>query len=158
MNLKRKVYNSLRKKRTKTHVDSPHRANVEKTLLKFGVNREAYHGGDLTGGNVERFLQQSSDFFPEIEGKFKAIPRNERAYTDEEISDVCARFVELATLMDGMFALARTTTGEATEAVLSKTTRYVEAVSVKWRDLGLTGTIPKLHVIQKHLVSQMQKV
>ena len=88
----------------------------------------------------------------EIEAKFKAIPENDRACKDDEISDVCGRLCEISTLVDGMFAIAQTPTDQATEAILQTTEKYVKAVSVKWRELGLTGEMPKLHAMLDHLV------
>ena len=40
---------------------------------------------------------------------------------------------------------------------MDKTKRYVDLALLKWRDLGLSTKMPKIHAIEDHLVKQMSK-
>lgn len=52
---------------------------------------------------------------------------------------------DLATLLDLFFlSLARTPTGDVTEAILEKLQKCITVVAVKWRDLRLSTWMPKV--------------
>ena len=43
--------------------DSPIKNNLEKILAILGIDRAAYHGGDLNGKNVQQMFQESDSIF-----------------------------------------------------------------------------------------------
>jgi hypothetical protein len=120
------------------------------------VDRAAHHGGDLTGVSIGIMFNRSEA----ILGDFKTFLHEEvaacnRACDDTEINNVLTRFRELFVLCDYLFSLARRKTGAATEEILAKTTECVKAVMVKWRDLGMSMKMPKIHAVEDHLLWQM---
>jgi hypothetical protein len=56
-----KALSKLRKKRHRG--DSPIKNGLEKHLAVLGIDRAAYHGGDLNGKNVQQMFQESDKFF-----------------------------------------------------------------------------------------------
>ena len=133
---------------------------VEAILRKHGIERAAYHGGDLTGAHIHIFCNKASVIFSEIEEKLLDIHNAEgyEGLADEiEIKDVCGRFRKLVVLMDGFFSLHMMTTkdfdeiGEAAARV--KTQKYVIALQKTWRSLCLSTKGPKYHSLS-HFVDQ----
>jgi hypothetical protein len=68
---------------------------------------------------------------------------------------VLERFKELFVLCDYLFSLARTKTGEVTEDTMTTTAQCLKAVMLKWRDLGMSMRMPKIHAVEDHLLWQM---
>mgnify|MGYP000226090647 CR=1 FL=1 len=125
-------------------------------LKTHGVDRAAHHGGDLTGASIGILFNRSEA----ILGDFKAflyeeVANCDRACDDTEINDVLKRFRELFVLCDYLFSLARTKTGAANDEILAKTTECIKAVMLKWRDLGMSMKMPKIHAVEDHLLWQM---
>ena len=56
-----KALNKLRQRRDRG--DSPIKNNLEKILAILGIDRAAYHGGDLNGKNVQQMFQESDSIF-----------------------------------------------------------------------------------------------
>ncbi len=54
-----KALSKLRKQRHRG--DSPIKNGLEKLLAVLGINRAAYHGGDLNGKNVQQMFQESDE-------------------------------------------------------------------------------------------------
>jgi hypothetical protein len=73
----------------------------------------------------------------------------------QKSTNVLTRFRERFVLCDYLFSLACTKTGAATEEILAKMTECVKAVMVKWRDLGMSMKMPKIHAVEDHLLWQM---
>eukprot|EP00978_Attheya_sp_CCMP212_P042544 scaffold260896_cov65-Attheya_sp.AAC.1 len=60
-----------------------------------------------------------------------------RTCTEDEVTDICNRYVEICTLLDGLFSISRTPSGEATEEIVEEAKRYVTAVMmIKWQGIG----------------------
>lgn len=129
----------------------------EAALVEHGITRLPYHGGALTGMHVQVLFQKADEIF----GNFLTIILNDlnelRQSTAEEARDMVERYVELSTLLDGLFALSRTPSGELTEEISNEAKRYVKVVMVKWRDLRLSTVMPKVHTLEDHLINQMQQ-
>ena len=94
-------------------------------------------------------------------GKFKAIIKEtdeaDRHAQDLEVDDIIARYTQLCTLLDGLFSLARTPSGKATQPIIDLTGRYIRAVMFKWRGLRLSMKLLKIHGIEDHLLPQMER-
>ena len=80
-----------------------------------------------------------------------------KACDEVEVNDMINRYIELSTLLDGLFSLARTPSGQASEGICEKTEKTVQAVMVKWRELRLSTNMLKIHGIEDRLVNQMRK-
>eukprot|EP00978_Attheya_sp_CCMP212_P046127 scaffold375490_cov59-Attheya_sp.AAC.1 len=56
--------------------------------------------------------------------------------TEDEVTDICNRYVEIYTLLDGMFFIARLPSGEATEEIVEEGKRYVTAlIMIEWQGI-----------------------
>jgi hypothetical protein len=154
----KKRYESLQSKRTwRSRLV---KRTVEAILRKHGIERAAYHGGDLTGAHIQSFCNRASVIFMEIEEKLLDI-HNAEGYEGladaNEIKDVCGRFRTLVVLMDGFFSLHMMKhkefheMGEALARV--KAQKYVIALQKTWRSLCLSTKGPKYHSLS-HFVDQ----
>eukprot|EP00978_Attheya_sp_CCMP212_P025588 scaffold82537_cov26-Attheya_sp.AAC.1 len=153
----KKEYEKLKKSRGTSHI----REKLENVLVLHGIERASYHGGDLPGTHVQLLFQKGINIFSEMENVMREeLVENallHRTCTEDEVTDICNRYVEICTLLDGLFSISRTPSGEATEEIVEEAKRYVRAVMVKWRDLLLPVTMPKIHGIEDHLIEQMVK-
>jgi hypothetical protein len=150
-----KALNKLRKKRHR--MDSPVKNGLEKLLAILGIDRAAYHGGDLNGKNVQQMFQESDDIFSKFKELLLQVDVEEGRCSDEEIADMIRRYSEVCTLFDYLFSMARTPTGELTEAILEETKRCLRVTMVKWRDLRLSMKLPKIHGLEDHLIAMMEQ-
>ena len=122
---------------------------------KFNIDRPKYHGGQLEGTTVMRLFQNAESIFGEMKQHLINVPT--KACDKAEVNDMIKRYIELSTLLDGLFSLARTPSGQASEDICEKTEKTVQAVMVKWRELRLSTNMLKIHGIEDHLVNQMRK-
>ena len=147
-----KIVNEKKSKR-KLH-QSPIRNQLEAILLLYNVQRASYHGGDFTGGNLRNLFDNAEEVFDKFETKLKESNRPNRC-SDEEIKKRCSKTKEICILMDYLFTLARTPSGDADESVIKTTRICVKAVLLKWRDLHLSFLGPKIHAVEDHLIYLM---
>ena len=123
-------------------------------MTKNHVDRASYHGGDLDGKNVMIMFNNNEKMFNEIKTVLKNVAPNDRC-SDEEIDDMNKRHIEITTLFDYLFSIARTPSGEATDEVINTAKRIIDVLRVKWDDLRLTKRMPKVHNLFTHLIPQM---
>jgi hypothetical protein len=146
----------LRKKRHRG--DSPIKNGLEKHLAILGIDRAAYHGGDLNGKNVQQMFQESDEIFEKFKELLLEVDEEEEGRcSDDEISDMIRRYSELCTLFDYLFSMARTPNGELTNEVLEETKRCLRVTMLKWRDLRLSMKMPKIHGLEDHLAAMMEQ-
>jgi hypothetical protein len=152
VSLNKKVCDSFQRSRGKL---SPVRSQLEETLVRNGIERSSYHGGDLTGVHIARFFQKADEIFQQIRTILLEV--DGRLANNDEVDDMVRRYTELCTLLDFLFSLARTPSGDATEEVCVLADECVEKVMAKWRDLRLSMLMPKMHGIEDHLVEGMRR-
>ena len=90
---------------------------VEEILRKWGIDRAAYHGGDLTGNLISKFCLNAEQIFGEIKEKLRTYVEDRHhgcLVTEEEVKTVCMRFEQLVLLLDGFFAIHMTTHSDYT--------------------------------------------
>ena len=131
------------------------RMGLEQCLRKNKIDRAKYHGGQLEGKTVMLLFQKAGDIFNDM--KICVLAAEPVDCPETEIKDMTKRYVEICTLFDGLFSLARTKSGEANDDIFKETEKYVKAVMIKWRDLLLSNDMLKIHGIEDHLVPQMKK-
>jgi len=76
---------------------------VEEVLRKWGIDRAAYHGGDLTGNLISKFCLSAENIFGEIKEKLRTYVEDHQhgcLATEEEVNTVCMRFEQLVLLLD----------------------------------------------------------
>merc|ERR1712183_1158758 len=103
-------------------------------LLLFHIERASYHGGDLIGRNLLTLFKNAEDIFSQFQDKLKESTRDQSRIV-EEIERRCNKTKELCILLDYMFSLARTPSGDANETIIETTEKCVKAVQQKWNDL-----------------------
>ena len=150
-----KALNKLRQRRDRG--DSPIKNNLEKILAILGIDRAAYHGGDLNGKNVQQMFQESDSIFLQFQELLLRVDEEDGRCKNEEIIDVICRYSELCTLFDHLFSMARTPAGVLTEAILDETRRCLRVTMMKWRDLRLSTKMPKIHGLEDHLIPMMER-
>jgi hypothetical protein len=126
-------------------------------LATLGIDRAAYHGGDLNGKNVQQMFQESDIIFSQFQELLLGVDEVDGRCGNEEIIDIVRRYSELCTLFDYLFSMARTPTGELTEAILDETRRCLRVTMLKWRDLRLSMKMPKIHGLEDHLIASMEQ-
>jgi hypothetical protein len=87
-----KALSKLRKKRHRG--DSPIKNGLEKLLAILGIDRAAYHGGDLNDKNVQQMFLESNDIFLHKELLLEVDKEAGRC------SDMMRHYSELCTLFD----------------------------------------------------------
>ena len=131
-------------------------------LLKTEANiyREAYHGGDLNGVCVRRFLEQSTNLMQKItclvsERRDETNGRTEydNRCTKEELKKVMGTYSDLFSVMDLLFSLLRIPA--PTENDIKNAKKAVARLEQLWRELNMSET-PKAHIIFKHTVVQYE--
>jgi hypothetical protein len=128
----------------------------ETFLRKYGVDRAARHGGDLTGVSIGIMFNHSEEIFDEFQKYLhEEIIAFDREWDKEEIADVLERFKELFVLCDYLISLARTKTGEVTEDTMTTTAQCIKVVMLKRQDLGMSMIMPKIHTVEDHLLWQL---
>ena len=150
-----KALNKLRQRRDRG--DSPIKNNLEKILAILGIDRAAYHGGDLNGKDVQQMFQESDSIFLQFQELLLGVDEEDGRCKNEEIIDVIRRYSELCTLFDHLFSMARTPAGVLTEAILDETRRCLHVTTLKWRDLRLSMKMPKIHALEDHLIATMEQ-
>ena len=135
---------------------TPIRDKLEAILLSFDIVRAAYHGGDLTGGDIIEFFNNVVEIFEQFHEVIKNSDKPDRCDNDK-IEHRCKKTKELCSLLDYMFSLARTECGKINDEIIETTIDCVNKIEVKWNDLRLSLLGTKIHAIFGHLVPMMQK-
>jgi hypothetical protein len=130
------------------------RFKLEKKLKENGIDRPAYHGGDLTGVKVKVLLQNIDKIFGE---EFKEIIMEveDREVGDDEVNQMVDMYRDLGFMLDGVFSLGRIGCGKLTDEDVELTRRMVGGVMKLWRYLRLSMKGPKIHRLEDHLMKHM---
>ena len=62
---------------------------------------------------------------------------------DSDINDMIKRYIEIMTLFDYLFSIARTPNGQLTEELTTTAKKLVDVLRVKWLDLRLSNKCQK---------------
>ena len=123
--IKKRVVNLKAKRGGRVFV----RMGLEQCLRKNKIDRAKYHGGQLEGKTVMMLFQKASDIFNDMNDCLLAAEPIDCPET--EIEDMTKRDIDICTLFDGLFSLARTKSEEANEDIYQKNEKYVKAVMIK---------------------------
>jgi hypothetical protein len=124
------------------------------TVLKnlYGVKVQAYHGGCLTGKDIQKVVLNVSDIFLTFANILKANAKTDCTMTGPEIDAMCMQFSNLCVLWDGAFSYASKIDPTATDIAQYK--RFVAAAVDCHVGVGCSVT-PKVHMMWKHVADQM---
>jgi len=132
----------------------------EHFLERYGVKREVYHGGDLTGGSVKKLMQNSRLIFTELEGFLKDVADEKKIIKEKDWGNLAER-LRLTRLclesFDGLFSRLRSMPTEQKSAteMRQESASFLEAGLKYWRALGLSIT-PKIHMLEDHVLLKLQ--
>ena len=121
--------------------------------IKYGVKIQAYHGGTLTGKDIQKVMENASAIFTEFASILKANKRKDCELCNECIDALCARFSNLFVLWDGAFSYASKL--DPAEDDIKQYSRFVTAAVHAHIQEGLSVT-PKVHLMWKHVAQQMR--
>ena len=72
----------------------------------YGIKLQAYHGGSLTGKDIQKVMTNAHEIFGLWAGILKRNAKDGCTLKDDEIDQLCARFANLCLLWDGAFSYA----------------------------------------------------
>jgi hypothetical protein len=75
------------------HGDSPIKNSPEELLATLGIDRAAYHGGDLNGNNVQQMFQESDEMILKFKDLLLEVKEEEGRCSDDEISNMIRRIL-----------------------------------------------------------------
>jgi ferredoxin-NADP reductase len=81
-----KALNQLKQKRHRGN--SPIKNGLEKLLATLGIDRAAYHGGNLNGKNVQQMFQESKTIFSQFQELFFGVNEEEEQCNNKEIINI----------------------------------------------------------------------
>ena len=88
--------NSLKSYRKERGKGAPVRVKLEHKLVEFGIERESYHGGDLSGVKVIVLFQKMDKIFKGFDDIL--IQVDNKPCEDIEVRDMIKRYIELGFL------------------------------------------------------------
>ena len=118
----------------------------------YGITIQAYHGGSLTGKDIQKLMSNADEIFSIFANILKSNKKPGCSYGDVEIDALCKSFANLCILWDGAFSYASKVNPTADDIALYK--RYVTAAVYCHVAEGLSVT-PKVHMMWKHVATQM---
>ena len=112
------------------------------SILKkqFNVTIQAYHGGSLTGKDIQIVMENASDIFSKFAVVLKSKKRND-GMDDTEIDSLCLRCADLSVLWDGAFSYASKL--DPTNEDIATYERFVNA-AVNWHVQFGCNVTPKV--------------
>ena len=122
---------------------------------KYKIKIQAYHGGSLTGVDIQKVMQDSREIFAEFATILKRNKKLTCTWNDDEIESLCSRYGTLCTLWDGAFSLASICNPNATD--IAAYSCFVTAAVCCHVELGLSVT-PKVHLMWKHVKPAMKYI
>jgi hypothetical protein len=145
---------------TRKKLDCQVRQDCDETLKSNGVDRGASHGGDFTGVTILVLEDRLDAIMEDLHQHLLSNPDND--VPEEEINAVFDSYQVHFRLMSKMFSLARTPKSELAdpvkkEALLVELSQTIGLVMTSWERLGLSLTTVKRHILQSHLVEQIDE-
>jgi len=131
---------------------------VHAILNKYKITPQQYHGGDLIGNHIKKFMEHAEMICADTYDLLREIPVDSRRNTisDEDLKSRMDKFQDLLILADCMYSFCRKECGTMTNADLVLVGDTITQFSNLWRSSGMSVT-PKAHTIEKHLMSFLRR-
>ena len=127
---------------------------IDEILIEYGVQRAAYHGGDLTGVCVRVLMTYSVEIMEKIATLLIDNKSPQCTRSDDDIRLLCKKCAVLLTRWDGaMHCLHQDNTDENCK----KAQEFIDAALDLSRSMGIS-VLPKHHGCEAHIVKQMREV
>ena len=134
----------------------PVRAAIEQIMKKHGIDRAAFHGGDLQGPACRTLLIKRRAIFSDVWHHIECLPAGEKLGNDVMFKEVLDAYERLLGHFDAIFAISKTKRHHMKEEQLNSLEKHVKHACAVWRGLGISIT-PKMHIIEDHLEDSVQK-
>ena len=134
------------------------KSKIEAILKKYGIDKAAYHGGDMVGNDCIRFMQKAAEIFVEIQECL--VEEGNRQGKSEQVMkallDRCGALQSALTTFDSLFSLINLPNKDVTAETAVRIGEVLEKCVVYWLALKDDNKhiTPKLHALMKHLMSQ----
>ena len=133
---------------------------IEAQLFKvlkdvYRVVVQAYHGGSLTGKDIQKVMANSGEIFSIFAQILKQNAKTNCDMTYQDIDNLCHSYTSAFLLWDGAFSYASTI--DPTEDDIKMYTRYVMAAANSHVQMGCSVT-PKVHLMWRHVEEQMKTI
>ena len=127
-------------------------------LNKYKITPQQYHGGDLIGNHIKKFMEHAEMICADVYDFLQEIPVNSRRnyISDEDLKSRMDKFQDLLILADCMYSFCRKECGTMTHADLVLAGDIITKFSSLWRSSGMSVT-PKAHTIEKHLLPFLRR-
>ena len=119
----------------------------------YGVKLQAYHGGSLTGKDIQKVMTNADEIFSIFAGILKANKKEDCKMSEDDIDILCSRFSNLFVLWDGAFSFASKIDPTTNDILQYK--RFVTAAVFCHVAEGCNVT-PKVHLMWRHVAKQME--
>ena len=137
-------------------------SGIDAILQRYGIKRQAYHGGDLVGGHIGILMERAEDIIDDVESYLIDSKKNlvndttnQVPASDEDIRTTCESIKHLLVLWDMIFSLVHTEYPSVEDCDMTQ--EFIDtAISIGDR-LGMSRTI-KIHGCMSHIVSQMRRI
>ena len=130
---------------------------IDKILQKYGIERSAYHGGQINGVHVRILMACCEDFMADVKDFLIAElnPEDtENSFGENEIEELCGDCESYLGLWDAAFAIVHKQ--DPTEVDCKTAQVCIDKAMELHRKLNFNVT-PKTHGMEKHVVDQMRK-
>lgn len=130
---------------------------IDKILQKYGIERSAYHGGQINGVHVRILMAYAADFMKDVKEYLLAVSDSDNAensFGPDKIAELCRNCEAYLGLWDAAFAAVHVQ--DPTEDDCNKAQLYIDLAMRAHRLLGFNVT-PKTHGMEKHVVDQMRR-
>ena len=143
-------------KKARKRSDNSVSTGIDKILTRHGVNRAAYHGGDLQGKDVIKMMEESTPIMIEVCELFLSSMDEEKCQLSrDQIIEYCNEFAQTLRIWDAVFACCQRSNPQSSD--IEELGRLTEFGMKKVRELQMSVT-PKLHGTEKHLKQQVRDI
>ena len=121
-------------------------------MNQYGIKLQAYHGGSLTGKDIQKVMSNAGQIFAVFAGILKENAKDDCKLSKDQIDDLCKRFGAVFVLWDGAFSLASKIDPTADDVEMYL--RFVKAAVHSHVAIGC-NIMPKVHLMWIHVKGQM---
>ena len=136
------------------HSGQPLLAEIEHILGKYGIDRAAFHGGDLVGNACRKLMSEANGIVDEVRNL--VMQKRRVRGSDKQIDEICCRTKQVLLVLDGFISCMKTKRGHVTDEIIYNAGRYRTKYIELLRFLRLSVTV-KDHIIEHHSVEQLMQ-
>eukprot|EP00577_Skeletonema_sp_RCC1716_P007958 CAMPEP_0113382640 /NCGR_PEP_ID=MMETSP0013_2-20120614/5948_1 /TAXON_ID=2843 ORGANISM="Skeletonema costatum, Strain 1716" /NCGR_SAMPLE_ID=MMETSP0013_2 /ASSEMBLY_ACC=CAM_ASM_000158 /LENGTH=583 /DNA_ID=CAMNT_0000265157 /DNA_START=165 /DNA_END=1918 /DNA_ORIENTATION=- /assembly_acc=CAM_ASM_000158 len=130
-------------------------SGIDKILQRHGIERCAYHGGQINGVDVRTLMENAKEILGEICVYLCNQLTDQSSVSADDIGKLCKDCEEYLSLWDAAFSFVHE--DNPSDDHCDKTQERIDLAMNKHRELGFNVT-PKTHGMEKHVVDQMRRV